>query len=1048
MDDGSGLETANSMGMSLASMATGLSVANSSVPRVATGKRDSMEKPREKRVARGQAGRNLEERRAAREEEMYGKKKRGEGDIVGAADSDAPGLFDDITEEQQDHMRAMLVNFCTPSSDRILNHIDLAKFGRDAGKVINNAVVQELCIVNPNITSLDMTGCDEVTDVALWAIARHLGNGIKHLMLGGCHQITNVGLRSLSLKCADVEHLDFTGCHRLNDLGLTTLSSGCWRLKKMILTNCTTISDAGLSRLAAACRELVELDLSGCTNVGEFGDKALKELGGSCNQIEVLNLMACKRVEDAGLIAVAQGCPKLKELKLSGCGGVSGNSLRAICTHATGMTSLKLSGSRLINDKDIRAFTTAEMRNTLVHLDLSETMQLGDAGVATIVAAMPHIGSLDIGGSAVTDASARTIVDGLRTLRALDLSKCGGGETITDTTVHTIAQGVSGLTKLRLDGCRKVSTRVLMSYIGTQLEFCEMSPTYVGYRPRDGCEDLIAQREQFRLDFVACVKIQCTMRRKKAYKIYKEKRRWWLINKVIPRAQAVYRGFKERQKWTVLQRFLLEDRTAVTIQTYFRMAYERWVRDRKLRELMFAAFREREAAKIQRVYWGMHGRRRVKLQRDIVANEKIIQARYIAHRELNANFIQRVWHAYKARVRITRLMEDREKSLDQLALEERCVRLIQRIAHGKLGRIKYRIREEEIELFELRFNSARTCQRVYRGHQGRAYAEAVRREKFRLLRNHCATEIQRVFRGGRGRILAAVTKALTELRERNQWYCREIQRVMRGVLSRMHLDEARKEKLRIERINRAAQKVQRILRGHKGREAADIERELQRMEGLAGPLLVLLKEQERMYDAQAKVVRQADFKDKLLEEQLHQVKKELMHVNVTNAKFTDCDKVTGTPQRFLTKYLRVRLNDHYLHEEEVFKVRRTELRREQKKEVEAKEQMEHTRRELVPLTTGLVARTKKERSTRLRKQVRDMRKAATLMQALLRRALVRVTFFEEDRDYWIECFDEAQSEDPYYFNTLSETTKWKPPRAYLLFCQKKKEEEELDLTAF
>ena len=1036
----------NSMMMSVAS---GLPGEGSGAARIATGKKDGYVAPREKRVAKGQAGKNLEERRLRKEEEMYGKKKRGHDDIVSGGDNeDAPGLFDDITQEQQDHLRAMLNNFCTDDTDRILPHINLRKFGIDAQKVINNAVVQELCVVNPHITSLDMTGCDEVTDVALWAIARHLGNGIKHLKLGGCHQITNVGLRSLSLKCADVESLDFSGCHRLNDLGLTTLSSGCWKLKKMILTNCTTISDAGLSRLAAACRELEELDLSGCTNVGEFGDKALKELGASCPKIEILNLMACKRVEDAGLIAVACGCPQLKVLKLSGCGGVTGNSLRAITQNASSMVSLKLSGSRFINDKGVRAFMTADMRHTLEHLDLSETQQLTDEGVATIVQSMPHIASLSLGGSAATDTAAEVIASGLINLRKLDLSKCGGGETITDRTVHTLAQGVTGLTMLRLDGNRKVTTRALMGYIGKELEFCEMSPTYVGYRPKEGSDGLIAAREQYRLDLVACMKIQCLLRKKKAYIIYKEKRRWWLINRVIPRAQACYRGYKQRLKYYVLQRYLLEDRQAVVIQTYFRTAYNRWVKDRRLRELMFLAMKERMAVQIQRVYWGMLGRRRVKERRDIVANEKILQARYIAHRELNANFIQRVWHAYKARVRVTRLYEEREVRRARQALEERCMRLIQRIAHGKLGRKKFRIREEEIALWELRFFSAVKCQRVFRGHRGRTYAEAVRREKFRKLREHCATEIQRIFRGGRGRILASVTKALTELRERNQWYCREIQRVARGMLARMHLDEARREKARIERINKAAQKVQRIFRGHKGREMSDIERELQKMEGLAAPLFKLLKEQEITYEKQAKVVRQAAFKDQLLEEQIKQVKKELIHVNVTNAKFTDCDKITGTPQRFLTKYLRVRLNDHYVHEEEVFKQRRTVLRKEQKKEVEARDAMEHTRRELVPLTTGLVSRTKKERSARLRKLVRDQRRAATLLQALARRALVRITYKEEDRDYWIECFDEQQGEEPYYFNTLSEVTKWRPPRAYTLYCASKKQEAVLDLDAF
>lgn len=85
-----------------------------------------------------------------------------------------------------------------------------------------------------------MSHCDNITDAALWAIARHC-TGIRTLVLSGCHQITNIGphapiaqtplrsdlillcllagLRSLSLRCGELETLDFTGCHLLDDLG-------------------------------------------------------------------------------------------------------------------------------------------------------------------------------------------------------------------------------------------------------------------------------------------------------------------------------------------------------------------------------------------------------------------------------------------------------------------------------------------------------------------------------------------------------------------------------------------------------------------------------------------------------------------------------------------------------------------------------------------------------------------------------------------------------------------------------------------------------------
>ena len=91
------------------------------------------------------------------------------------------------------------------------------------------------------------------------------------------------------------------------------------------------------------------------------------------------------------------------------------------------------------------------------------------------------------------------------------------------------------------------------------------------------------------------------------------------------------------------------------------------------------------------------------------------------------------------------------------------------------------------------------------------------------------------------------------------------------------------------------------------------------------------------------------------------------------------------------------------------------------------------RRELIPLTTGLVVNAKKERTARLRARVRLLHKSVCAIQSLWRQALVRVGYIDPARDYWIECFDEEQGEDPYYYNTWTLRTLWKQPLAYKYF---------------
>ena len=105
-------------------------------------------------------------------------------------------------------------------------------------------------------------------------------------------------------------------------------------------------------------------------------------------------------------------------------------------------------------------------------------------------------------------------------------------------------------------------------------------------------------------------------------------------------------------------------------------------------------------------------------------------------------------------------------------------------------------------------------------------------------------------------------------------------------------------------------------------------------------------------------------------------------------------------------------------------------------------EIEAARRELLPLTTGVVIHVKKERTKKLRQRVRGRNASASKIQALWRRAIVRVAYTDPMRDYWIECHDLEQSDKPYYYNTYSEETVWKAPLPFKYFGSRTQEDEE------
>jgi hypothetical protein len=95
--------------------------------------------------------------------------------------------------------------------------------------------------------------------------------------------------------------------------------------------------------------------------------------------------------------------------------------------------------------------------------------------------------------------------------------------------------------------------------------------------------------------------------------------------------------------------------------------------------------------------------------------------------------------------------------------------------------------------------------------------------------------------------------------------------------------------------------------------------------------------------------------------------------------------------------------------------------------------MRGAKRELYPLTTGLVIELKATRVARLRALVRKRAESCIKIQALWRRALVRVEYTNPVRDFWIECIDPDQGTEPYYYNTSTQETSWKMPRAVKYF---------------
>ena len=811
------------------------------------------------------------------------------------------------------NMQVMIQNFCRLEDGSLLPDVNLRQYGFDSGELVSNVTVQELCVVHKSLRSLDLTFCKLVTDVGIRAIAKH-ANKMEKLVLYGCEKLTNVGIRDMSLSLSKMTYLDLSSCYNVDDISLTIIAGGSWKLQYLYVRDCERISDNGVSRVAQGLGKYLKiLDLKGCHNVGEFGDRALREVGANCVELQELIMTEARRVEDSGFIALSKGCMNLHTLAIAGCDDVTRKGMHALLKTACPLRRLKIDSCRKVGDVEMEYFNDSPMQSTLTSLELNRFAQLTDRGVGAICKSLGHILlNLDVSRCPhITDLSA-TIIGNLCTkLRAIDFSHCGQ---MTDKCIHSLARTLSCLTSLKLDGNPHISSRALIAHAGVELEFVDMAVQWLGYQPKQAVETLITQKEEHVLQTKQALLIQSALRRKFANRIYWERYRSRLLNVVLPLFQARVRGFIQRKRHRIVMERIMKNRMAVKIQAKYRKYFALHQRIRIMKHKRYVAFRNNQALLIQKLYRSWVHRQRTEAKRVERANELLVKTKEQALKETRATIIERIYRGHLGRRRTAELDEARRKLRELNALKDKCARFIQRVIWGKSGRIKARRRRWEIAHAQLMWNSARHVQRAYRGHLGRLRYERFRQAHILRMRMEAATNIQRVYRGYRGRLLAAVARALRILRAKQQFYALEIQRTMRGCVGRHHFKVHKELETRRRRKVKAAALIQRIFRGHKGREARVIEVELQQLDSQARPLILQLKHLEEDARKLGKLIHQMEDVEARMKDQLFHIEREYEQCKYTTSKYTDSKWVSGTPQRFLTKFLVVRLKDLLDHE--------------------------------------------------------------------------------------------------------------------------------------
>jgi hypothetical protein len=936
-----------------------------------------------------------------------------------------------LEEKQQRQMHSFLRNFLDAGeSGRFQQVIDLHQHGIDTGITVTDATLQEVVLTVPNLRGLNLSGCAHVTDAGLWAIARHCQAQLDTIYLAQCEKVTELGLRLLAHNCKLVL-VDLSDCPQLNDAALQTLAAGCWMIETFIMQRCRGVSDAGIVKIAQCCKDLRHLDVSECYRLGEYGDKALLEIGRCCPKLRVLDLFGCQHVHDPGVRAVAKGCPLLTTLRLTGCRDVSSVAIRALAEQCTQLEVLSLSGCIKTTNGDLQLL--AANCPQLTWLDISGSPNIDARGVRALAQHCTSLTYLSLAGcQRVGDAALGELASagagGLaKSLGELSLADC---PRVTERGVDALTTVCTNLITLNLTNCKQIGRRFLQRLIA-KLEFVQWATNFFGYEHLPNAAELCRLRDLRLLQLRSAVKIQAAMRGCLARGGLWQAKLKFVERRILPKIQARVRGFLLRKRLAVEKRYQLEDQAARLIGRAYR--------DLQLRRMLARAKRVRqikehedEAALIfQKIFRGFRDRKLVAKMRYDSYYEQQLQARVVAMQNLAATKLQRAYRGHRGRSDAAMLRSIKEAKRLQHERELRSAAYIQRVYRGHKGRKVRAQRLAELLHQQQCHQGAVKMQKVFRGHRARRHAVILRVEANELRILNAALTIQRYWRGIRDKHLAAVLLGLVKLRARENEAAHSIQAAYRMHASRGFMKAMKLALAAQVRRVKAATDIQRLLRGHRGRGEAELRRELQWFRHQAKPLFAKEARLQAQVDDLRDKVDQLERKIAADEQEERALTLELEKTLQIKTKYHDSSRITGTPQRYLTQYLQVQLADQ-------LRAKRTEIALDGRAFEalstslnDAQKHLRGVRRELEPLTEGVIKKTRENRVKRLQDKVRHERRAAINIQRIFRGFRVRAAV-REGGNCWVRMAPPDNGR-PYFYNALTGATRWHRPLAMDIF---------------
>ena len=224
-------------------------------------------------------------------------------------------------------------NLSDISLDYITQHCHRLQILRLSSRKITNTGLKLIAENGncPDLEVLELKKCDKVTGMGFVQVLRKRMK-LQRVNVDGNSWVKQNILGEISQYCPDLKSLSVEGCKNVTDTALEILATGCRDLKHINLRKTTSLTNYGIETFLKKAPNLESLEI-GIVRKSLANEEVLSVIAENCANLITLDYQDSNRLQNVEVFYhVARGCPKLQVLAVRQCAVIANDIIEILKT--------------------------------------------------------------------------------------------------------------------------------------------------------------------------------------------------------------------------------------------------------------------------------------------------------------------------------------------------------------------------------------------------------------------------------------------------------------------------------------------------------------------------------------------------------------------------------------------------------------------------------------------------------------------------------------------------------------------------------------------